>query len=286
MASFCFVVCFFPLSSRRCFPLPSYLSSHALAVVCDGHGGAKCSEYVSKNLPRVLSKACDEQRNAEGGSGGGGGDVLASLVASIATTEANWCTQAKRKREPSGACLGALVLTGHEVVRLLLLYRVAVGWLGGWLLACLLGYGGKLAAYSRTECWGSCDAYRSSVATLAHANFLSPSPQVAANVGDCRVVCATVSGEAGSRSLEVAQLTLDHRCVNCSHLGICPGLFSSKWRLLTRLVGFCFTFWFRSTDKAERDRIAAAGGFVRNRRVFGVLEPSRSMGECASVIAV
>lgn len=68
----------------------------------------------------------------------------------------------------------------------------------------------------------------------------SPShKQVVAGVGDCRAVYQ------GASAKKAVALTTDHR----------------------------------SKDREERNRIRAAGGFVRMGRLFGVLEPSRSVGD-------
>lgn len=143
------------------------VGQHLLAVACDGHGGSRCAEYVHKNLARVSSSNLKEIL---------AGNLLDVLRLGFEAVTKNWASQAKRRREQSGACAAAILMCGDQMV--------------------------------------------------------------AANIGDCRVAVRRADGCD-------QQLTYDHR----------------------------------AKDKEEKQRVIASGGFVRNGRLFGVLEPSRSIGD-------
>lgn len=154
------------------------LEATALVAMCDGHGGARCAEYLSRQFPRdLMARAGTHLASSDPGLGAARlSNLSTALSLGFQETEERWMALARRRRDSSGACFTAILIRGR---------RVAV-----------------------------------------------------ANVGDCRAVYRERDGT-------LTELTTDHRC----------------------------------SLQTERTRIRAAGGFIRENRVLGILEPTRTIGD-------
>ena len=86
-------------------------------VVCDGHGGSACSTYAHKALARALETRCGEAvASADATTGPSGALLTTALGHAVIDVEKAWCSQGRRRRDPSGCCLAALLISGTDLV--------------------------------------------------------------------------------------------------------------------------------------------------------------------------
>lgn len=98
-----------------------FMSSVALVVVCDGHGGAKCVEHLSRSFPGDLFRASKALLTSsafpsrERQPGVRISDLGLALAQGFQEAENVWMHIARRSGDSSGACMTAVVIRGRSV---------------------------------------------------------------------------------------------------------------------------------------------------------------------------
>ena len=95
------------LSATENAPPVSFTETVAYAAVFDGHGGERCSDYLSKALHRKIilnDKYDDFVKSSE-----------TALLESFKEAEDEFCEMAERQSETSGSCAVACLVNGLDV---------------------------------------------------------------------------------------------------------------------------------------------------------------------------